>query len=223
MSEFRITINGKGIGKAIEIEQEDKLTHIFAGNSDIYAWDVHIDDDTLCFDIGHGFGCSDYFDFFKYELARSLPNTVINYYWYSTMSWRRGSYNIGYFDGHYITWDDDNVYAYSESRIKRKGIGAVLKCGETDTAGFTRVWVNDKEFWLHCLNVEEDCISFDDGEKGYRKHSGIEKELTKAVPDNKIIIEDMDYLTGETGEYKATYANGKYNREFLRFIDYTEQ
>lgn len=215
MSEFRICFGGKGIGEAVEVEQEDKYSHIFAGNSDIYAWRVEKSDDMLCFEISHNFGCSDYFDFFKYELARSLPDTTINYYWHSTMSDMSGSYNIGFVDGRFVTWDDDEVYAYCAYRIKHKDIVSILKCEETDTAGFTHVLVNGKEFWLNGLRIENDSIWFNNGEKGYRKYTGIEEEITKAVPDREVIVESEDFITGQVNIYRATYKNGEFHEEFL--------
>ena len=215
MSVFRICFSGKGIGKAIQTRKEGEFTHIIAGDSDITAWRVDMDEDILCFEIGHSFGCSDEFDDFMYNLTTCLPDTTINYYWHSTMSDMSGSYNIGFIDGEYTEWDDDKVYPYCAFSIKYAGIDKLLECGDKDTAGFTHVWVNGKEFWLNDLYVEEGCIRFNNAEKGSRKYTGIEEELITMLPTNEMIIEVVDFLTGDVGKYKATIINGKYDKQFL--------
>lgn len=219
MSVFRVGLSGKGISSAVQIKQEGGFTHIIAGNSDICAGGVSMKEDTLCFEVGHAFGCSDEFDEFLYELAVCLPDTEINFYWHSTMSGMSGSYNIGFMDGEYDEWDDDEVYPYCAFYIKHDGIGKLLKCGEKDSAGFTHVWVNDKEFWLNDLHVVDDCIWFNNAEKGSRSYNGIEEELTKAVPDHELIIDDDDFMTGDVATYKTTYINGEFSKQYLRTRD----
>lgn len=215
MSEFRICFSGTGVGKAVRIRQEDSFSHIVAGSSDICAWSVKAEDDMLGFEIGHSFGCSDEFDDFMYELAVSLPDTVINYYWHSTMSSMSGSYNIGFMDGEYREWDDDEVYPYFGYCVMHDGIAGILKCGDTDTAGFTHVLVNGKEFWLNDLHVDNDNIYFNNAEKGSRVNRGILEEITKAVPDHEIVYENDDFMTGEINIYKATFADGKFSSVWI--------
>ena len=215
MSEFRISFSGKGIGNAIQTRQEEKFTHLIAGDSDICAWRVSADDDMLCFEVGHSFGCSAEFDEFVYNVTKCLPDTPINYYWHSTMSGMSGSYNIGFMDGKFKKWEDDEVYPDCEFRIIHKGIGSLLECGDKDAAGFTRVRVNGREFWLNDLHIEDDCIQFNNAVKSSRSYEGIDEELTKAVPDREVTIEDEYYLTGDVAVYKATYKNGEYDKQFL--------
>lgn len=220
MSVFRIALSGIGIGKAVSTRQDGEFTHIIANGNDITAWRVSIDDDMLCFEIGHSFGCSEEFNEFLYDLTTCLPNTAINYYWHSTMSDMSGSYNIGFIDGEYTEWDDDEVYPYCGFSIKHEGIGKLLKCGDKDTAGFTHVCVNEKEFWLNDLMVEDDCIWFNNAEKGSRRYTGIDEELIKAFPDHELTIKIDDFLTGDVGEYKATFINGKYDKQFLGWREF---
>lgn len=214
MSEFNMCFSGKGIGKAVQVEQDGKFYNIVAGNSNIDVWNAQIDEDAIYFDIGHNTGCSDYFDFFLYELARALPDTDINYYWHSTMSNSRGSYNIGYYDGHYVEWDDDNVFSTWDYLIKYKGIKDYIKCGRTDAAGFTHVWVNGKEFWLNDMKITDDSLYFKNAEKGKRTHTGIFNEFAKLVPEHKITVNSVNFEVGSLYLEYYTYVDGEVKYEY---------
>lgn len=219
MSELRVAFEGKGVGKAVSVKYGEKYPRLIVGNYDFYVCDLDIKDDIICFTVGHGYGCSDEFDEVKREFASKLPDTVINYYWHSTMSSMSGSYNIGLMDGEFYAWEDDNVYPYASITLKHEGIGNLLKCGEKDAAGFTHVWVNGKEFWLNDLRVDDDRIWFNNATKSKREYYGIEDEIAKVVDGHELIEENEDFLTGGINVYRITYKNGKTEREFIGYDD----
>lgn len=220
MSVLRVCFNGKGVDKAVRIEQnEGDFSHIIVGNCDIMAADVGSKEDELFFEVGHNFGCSDEFDEFMWELAKALPDTELNYYWHSTMSGMSGSYNFGFMDGEIETWEDDEVYPCCAFYIEYNGIDKLIKCGEEDSAGFTHVWVNGKEFWLNGMSLDDSHVRFNNAEKQTRSYRGFAEEITKTVPEHEIMIEMQDFMTGEIGITRAEYKNGKYDEKFIEWQD----
>lgn len=215
MSVLRVCFSGKGVDKAVSIRQENDYAHIAVGSSDIPAKNVTVKEDMLLFDVGHSFGCSDEFDDFMYDLAESMPDNEINYYWHSTMSNMSDSYNFGFIDGEFVTWEDDEVYPECGYCVKYEGIDRLISCGEKDSAGFTCVRVNEKEFWLNNMILENNCIRFNNAEKSTRSYRGFAEEIAKNVSENEIMIEIDDFASGATGISVAVYKNGEYSEKFL--------
>lgn len=220
MSELRVAFKGEGVGKVVKVKYGEEYPRLIVGKYDFFVRDLSIEEDIICFTVGHGYGCSDEFDEVKCELISKLPDMVINYSWHSTMSSMSGSYNIGFIDGEFRAWEDDEVYPYAGIKLKHDGIGELLTCGEKDTAGFTHVWVNGKEFWLNDLRIRDNYIWFNNATKGKRDYQGIHEEIAKVVDDHEVIEEHEDFLTGCINIDRITYKNGEIKWENIGYDDF---